>query len=110
MGSDRGACGRPRRRLRAAVVFAVIAGALFAAPNALAGTYWVTDSSDTAGTCAMFGPCTLRQAINAANGDPGSTIEFHIGIGGSYDINPTSPLPAIASSVTIDATTQTGYA
>jgi len=108
MGSDRGVCGRPKRRLKAAVVLALLAGALFAAPNALAGLFTVNSAGDEAGTCPF--DCTLRAAIDAANvADPGSTITFGIGIGGSYTITPASPLPQITKAMTIDATTQPGY-
>ncbi len=111
MGSDRGPGGRPRGPLRAAIVVAALAGALFAVPSAFATLYTVTSTSDPGfGVCDEL-ECTLREAITAANGDAAAdTITFQIGIGGSYTISPTTPLPDILQPVTIDATTQTGYA
>jgi CSLREA domain-containing protein len=97
--------------LRAVVVVAVLAGALVAAPNALANFYTVNSAADTDnGVCDVF-DCTLREAINAANSNAGlDTITFGIGIGGSYVIQPHSALPDITDTTTLDATTQTGYA
>ncbi len=51
---------------------------------------------------------TLRWALGQAN-TPGSKIEFAIPGTGVQTINLTSPLPAIAVPITIDATTQPGY-
>jgi hypothetical protein len=61
-------------------------------------------------TTADSGPGSLRQAIldvNASSG--GDKIAFHIGSGGVQTIKPTSPLPTITQSVTIDGTTQPGF-
>lgn len=55
------------------------------------------------------GSGSLRQAILDANASPSSTISFDIGTGGLYQIIPTSPLPAVTSTTTIDGTTQPGY-
>ena len=112
MGSDRGARGRPGRRLKAAVVLAALVGALFATPSALSAIYNVNRPDDIDhGVCEAVTGCTLRDAINAANATAGAdNIVFQIGIGGSYTISTASPLPDITDSVTIDATTQTGYA
>ncbi|HYZ19482.1 MAG TPA: CSLREA domain-containing protein, partial [Gaiellaceae bacterium] len=91
-------------------MFATLVGALLAVPNAFAVGYTVNSSADTNdGVCDVF-DCTLREAINAANATPGSAITFQIGVGGSYTISPREPLPFITAAVTIDATTQTGYA
>src|SRR4051812_16439904 len=111
MGTDRGACGRPTRRLKAAFVLALIGGALFAAPNALAAIYTVNTDADTNdGVCDVFN-CTLREAINAANANSGGDfIDFGIGIGGSSTIQLSSQLPDITGTTTIDGTTQTGFA
>jgi titin len=57
------------------------------------------------------GAGSLRQAILDANADHGpDTIAFAIGGGGVQTIRPTSPLPTITAAVTIDGTTQPGYA
>src|SRR5262245_8777850 len=60
------------------------------------------------GICASPG-CTLREAITAANTNPGAdTIVFNIPGGGVHTISPTSSLPEITESVTIDGYTQPG--
>ncbi|HMG33062.1 MAG TPA: FG-GAP-like repeat-containing protein [Blastocatellia bacterium] len=54
---------------------------------------------------------SLRQAIIDSNGTPGlDVITFNIGGGGLQTINLTSPLPIITDPVTIDGTTQPGFA
>jgi hypothetical protein len=58
------------------------------------------------------GPGSLRQAIldsNAAGPGP-NVINFNIGGGGVQTIYPQTPLPAVTVPVTIDGTTQGGYA
>ena len=111
MGWDR-ACGRPRWLRRGTIGVAVLACALFAVPNALSTVYTVNRSDDIDhGICDAVLGCTLRDAINAANNTAGhDDITFQIGIGGSYTISPSAPLPHINDDVTIDGTTQTGYA
>ena len=60
---------------------------------------------------ADLGAGSLRQAILDANAAPGSdTIVFNIGGTGVKTILPASPLPTITGSVTLDASTQPGYA
>ena len=55
--------------------------------------------------------CTLREAIDTANAQPGSdVIRFDIAPGGAQTIMPVGPLPAIVDPVVLDATTQTGFA
>src|SRR5438105_443291 len=58
------------------------------------------------------GAGSLRQAILASNASVGiaDTIAFDIGGGGQQTIRPASALPIITDSVTIDGTTQGGYA
>jgi CSLREA domain-containing protein len=71
------------------------------------------DDSNTAdGICNDGnGNCTLRAAIEQANAGTGaSMIRFKIGSGGQQTITLTSPLPAITQAVTIDGTTQSGFA
>ena len=54
---------------------------------------------------------SLREAIDAANTLPGpDTITFSIAPGGPQTLAPTSQLPAILETVTINATTQPGFA
>ena len=57
------------------------------------------------------GHCTLRAAIEQANLAPGAnTISFAIPGSGVQTIAPASALPTISDPVTIDGTTQPGYA
>ncbi|MBN1148662.1 MAG: right-handed parallel beta-helix repeat-containing protein [Anaerolineales bacterium] len=59
------------------------------------------------------GYTSLREAICAANNTASGaphTILFNIGGGGGYEIALTSPLPEITRPMTIDATSQPGYA
>ena len=75
----------------------------------LPGTsFTVTKTADTNdGVCNA--DCSLREAITAANANPGlDTIAFSIG-SGLQTISPTSALPAITSPVVIDGTTQPGF-
>ena len=66
-------------------------------------TFLVTTAADTG-----FG--SLRQAILAANtSTTPSVIDFQIG-SGPQTIIPSTPLPVITNPVTIDATTQPGFA
>jgi parallel beta-helix repeat protein len=66
---------------------------------ARAATFVVTSLGDT-------GPGSLRAAITAANGIPGSTIVFDVA--GSVVLS--SPLPSIIQPLTIDGTTAPGFA
>lgn len=70
----------------------------------------VNSTADTDdGTCNAAN-CTLREAINAANAKPGSD-RIIVAIGsGPQTIAPQSVLPQITDAVTIDATTQPGFA
>src|SRR5215211_4714651 len=112
MGTGAGPGGGPGKLLKRVVVAAAVVGALCAAPNAFAGVYTVNSTLDTGGAC-VSSFCTLRQAIEAANTTAGpdvDTITFQIGIGGSYTLSPSTPLPTITTPTVIDARTQTGYA
>ena len=70
------------------------------------------DQTPGDGTCATIaGTCTLRAAIQESNVYTGiDTIGFAIPGGGPFVITVGSSLPAITQQVTIDATTQPGYA
>ncbi|HEX2832628.1 MAG TPA: Calx-beta domain-containing protein [Thermoanaerobaculia bacterium] len=82
---------------------------LFLATNAVAATYTVNTVADTDdGTCNVAN-CTLREAINAANGAAGGTIAFGIG-SGPVTIALASALPDLTTPIVIDGTTQPGYA
>lgn len=55
--------------------------------------------------------CSLREAINAANQMSGlDTVRFNIAGTGVHTIAPASGLPVITNPVTIDGTSQPGYA
>ena len=73
--------------------------------------YVVTSTADTAGsTCDASTPCTLRQAITAANATAvSSEIDFDIPGTGVQTIQPSSQLPAITAPTRIDGTTQPGF-
>lgn len=75
---------------------------------AQANTFTVTKTADTNdGVCDA--DCSLREAINAANNNPGQDlIAFSIG-SGAKTIMPLSSL-TITESVVIDGTTQPGFA
>ena len=69
-----------------------------------AATYTVTNTNDS-------GAGSFRQAILDANANSGPhTINFNIPPGGVQTITPLSPLPQITSPVSIDGTTQPGFA
>ncbi len=57
----------------------------------------------------QFGGCTLRAAIEEANATPGpDTIGFSLGESSQFTISPTTALPAITETVTIDGYTHPG--
>jgi len=69
-----------------------------------AGEFVVTSTANT-------GAGTLRQAITDANAAPGPhRITFNVGAGGAVTLAPTTALPALVQPVTIDGTTQPGFA
>ncbi len=73
------------------------------APAAVVGSFFVTNTNSS-------GPGSLERAILDANAHPSADrIEFSITSGG-LTIWPTNALPEITKPVTLDATTQPGYA
>jgi len=77
-----------------------------------AQTFIVNSTADTTDGQCTTAPngCTLREAITAAQGNAGAdTITFQIG-SGVQTIALLSHLPLITDPVTIDATTQPGFA
>jgi CSLREA domain-containing protein/uncharacterized repeat protein (TIGR01451 family) len=79
-------------------------------PADLAATFTVNSADDHDDGACSVGDCTLREAINAANGNAGTdTINFAIG-SGAQTIMLASGLPTILGTVTINATTQAGFA
>jgi hypothetical protein len=67
-------------------------------------TLVVTNTNDS-------GPGSLRQAILDSNANAGAdTISFNIPGTGPHTISPASALPTITDTVTIDGTTQPGFA
>ncbi len=89
--------------------FSLLAALFLGSFGATAATYEVNNSFDPGnGICDAAG-CTLREAINTANANPGAdTIEFNIPGAGLHTITPTSALPTITEAVTIDGYTQPG--
>ncbi len=77
-----------------------------------AATFTVNSTIDPGDGICDATECTLREAINAANMLAGAdVIAFNIGGGGHQVIKPGSGgLPTISDTVTIDGTTQPGYA
>lgn len=76
----------------------------FLEDRTLPSTFSVLNTADS-------GAGSLRQAILDANANPGADlIRFNIGGSGVQSISPLSALPTITSPVTLDATTQPGYA
>ena len=75
---------------------------------ALDATFTVNSSADPGdGNCDES--CTLRDAILAANDTAGAdTIAFNLP-SGELTITPTTPLPPVTDSATIDGTTQPGF-
>ena len=85
----------------------VLVGAAWAAQAQQ--TFTVTKTADTNNSCNPA-DCSLREAILAANSNPGADIiAFKIG-SGPATITPLTKLPTISESVVIDATTQPGFA
>ena len=74
-----------------------------------ADTFVVDNTVDPGdGVCGAPG-CTLREAIDSANANPGADIiNFSIPGTGVHTITPTSALPDITETVTIDGYTQPG--
>jgi CSLREA domain-containing protein len=94
---------------------ALIAASTYANRNdrarpAYAATFTVTAADDANdGTCDAA-HCSLREAISAANAASGKDlVTFAVG-SGAISIALTSALPEITGSLTLDATTQPGYA
>jgi uncharacterized repeat protein (TIGR01451 family)/CSLREA domain-containing protein len=80
--------------------------------QALGATFTVTSTADFAGSCIPASMnCTLREAMTSANALPGpDTIDFDIIGTPRFTIQYTSPLPTATDPLTIDGTTQPGYA
>jgi hypothetical protein len=89
------------RRVCVRVFLVLILGLAFSV-SVDAATFVVSNTND-------FGAGSLRQAITAANANPGADlITFSIG-SGAKTIAPNTALPKITDPVTIDGTTQPGY-
>lgn len=97
-------CGGTRTAA-AAFVAVLLAGAV-----ARADTFVVTNTADPGdGVCGAG--CTLREAIDAANANPGvDFIHFDIPGVGPHTIHPLTPLPDITEAVSIDGSTEPDFA
>ena len=77
---------------------------------AVAATFTVNSTADTDDGICDVANCTLREAINASNANPGKdTIAFAIPGAGPHTIQPIVDLPLIFEPVVLDATSQPGY-
>jgi CSLREA domain-containing protein len=117
-GSDGRVHERPGRtqrkssfRRRLAILLAVATAALAWSSPAWAATFVVNSFDDVVlGGCDAI-HCSLREAITASNANPGSDlIAFNIVGPAPHSIKPLSQLPFITDPVTIDGTTEPGYA
>ncbi|MGQ9585672.1 MAG: CSLREA domain-containing protein [Anaerolineae bacterium] len=100
------------RWLAGALLLSLGLGLLAAPALGQTTTYTVNTTDDTDdGTCNAA-HCSLREALNAANANPGpETIAFNIPGAGPHVIQPTTPLPFLSgSSTTLDGYTQAGAA
>jgi CSLREA domain-containing protein len=100
---------RHPRRFRALLAKALLALVLPAA-DVDADTFTVNSTADTDdGTCNVSN-CTFREAANAANAHAGlDTIAFNVA-GSPKFINIATNPPVLTEAVTVDGTTQPGYA
>lgn len=74
-------------------------------------SFVVNSTLDPGATTCTVTACTLRAAISAANAHLGADlITFNIPGGGAQAIAPASPLPPVTDPVTIDGTTEPGFA
>ncbi|MBA2528043.1 MAG: hypothetical protein H0V18_20010 [Pyrinomonadaceae bacterium] len=81
-----------------------VAPTIVNSPQGPQGSLTVTSTQDG-------GAGSLRNSITQANQSPGADrIDFNIAPGGAQTITLSSPLPTITEAVTIDATTQPGFA
>ena len=81
-----------------------VAPTIVASPQGPQSTFTVSTTNDS-------GPGSLRDAITLANLNSGAdVIDFNILPGGAQTINPLTALPTIIDPVTIDGTTQPGFA
>ncbi|MEA2438453.1 MAG: hypothetical protein QOF65_3009 [Thermoleophilaceae bacterium] len=90
---------------------ATVAALAFAAPASAATTYTVDTVGDgnLIACTAAAGDCSLRGAINNANGDgAGDTIDFSIPGAGVHTILLASDLPTITVPITINGYSQPG--
>ena len=79
------------------------------AADAAAATFVVDNIVDPGDGFCLSPGCTLREAINAANANPGAdVINFNIPGAGVHTITPGSALTAIGDAVTIDGYSQPG--
>ncbi len=85
---------------------------LLAVPTSgLANTFVVNSTNDPGDGVCNTTECTLREALTAANANPGpDVIAFDIPGTGVRTIRPLTQLPAITEALTVDGTTQPGFA
>jgi hypothetical protein len=99
-----------RLRLRVGIAALTVTLGLAMSPAAYADTFYVNSDLDLDGTCSVE-LCTLRQAINSANANPGrDRVLFSIAPAGPHSIRVLTALPVVTESAVFNAMTQPGYA
>ncbi len=86
--------------------------ALFAAAPGLAAqtTFTVNSTNDADDGACDAAHCSLREAITSAiHTDGAKVIAFDIAGAGPHTISPTSELPAVEDSITVDGTTEPDF-
>lgn len=116
----RGFCVVSRRLLILVCVVAVVASVTVGVTDSAAADLVVVVNSTgdgawdgAPGVCETVtgnGVCTLRAAFAVADTSAGAVIDFAIPGPGVHAITPGSTLPPLAQSVTVDGTSQPGYA
>ena len=80
-------------------------------PTRVFAVFLVNSTDDADDGACNAGHCSLREAIRAANVSPGfDQIAFAIPGAGPHTIQPASAFPTVTDFVSIDGTTQPGYA
>jgi CSLREA domain-containing protein len=99
------------RIFRILVILSIVLAFTPSVPVSAATPFLVNTTDDTNDGVCDGTHCSLREAMEAANSTAShDTIEFNIPGSPPYTIQPASPLPEIVAPVTIDGTSQPGFA
>ena len=102
---------RGRRRSTAALALGLILLGSSLSPAYADATFTVTSIDDEDDAACTVEHCSLREALLAANAEAGTdVVDFALPGDPPYVIAPAAALPAVTEAVSIDATTQPGYA